>query len=88
MKKVISFPGAKSRKDTEWFINNVLNDPARLERIKAKREAEMEKARKEEETKKIEKYRQRRIDEFVVKVAMAMCFCVTIISVLTALRVI
>ena len=88
MKNVISFPGARSKKDMDWFINNVLNDPARLERVKAKRQAELEKARKEEEAKEIEKYRKQKMDEFVLKVAMAMCFCVTLISVLAALRVI
>ena len=88
MRNVISFPGARAKKDMDWFVNNVLNDPARLERIKAKREEELEKARKEAEAKEIEKYRRQRMDEFVIKVAMALCFCVTIVSVLAALRVI
>ena len=88
MRNVISFPGAKSKKDMDWFVNNVLNDPARLERIKAKRDAELKKAQERIELERREKERAEKMDEFVIKVAMALCFCVTIISVLAALRVI
>ena len=87
MTKIINFSDRKASRNQDLYVE-MLNDPARMARVKAKREAEMEKARKEAEAKEIEKYRRQRMDEFILKVAMALCFCVTIISVLAALRVI
>ena len=87
MTRIINFSDRKASRNQDLYVE-MLNDPARTARVKAKREAEMEKARKEAEAKEIEKYRRQRMDEFVIKVAMALCFCVTIISVLAALRVI
>ena len=87
MTRIINFSDRKASRNQDLYVE-MLNDPARIARVKAKREAEMEKARKEAEAKEIEKYRRQRMDEFVIKVAMALCFCVTLISVLAALHVI
>lgn len=87
MTRIINFADRKASRNQDLYVE-MLNDPARIARVKAKREAELEKARQEAEAKEIEKYRRQRMDEFVIKVAMALCFCVTIISVLAALRVI
>ena len=87
MTKIINFADRKASRNQDLYVE-MLNDPARIARVKAKRQAELEKARKEEEAKEIEKYRRQKTDEFILKVAMAMCFCVTLISVLAALHVI
>ena len=87
MTRIINFADRKASRNQDLYVE-MLNDSARIARVKAKREAELEKARKEAEAKEIEKYRKQRMDEFVLKVAMALCFCVTIISVLAALRII
>lgn len=37
--KIITIKDIRERKDPEYFIDNVLNTPARLARVKAKRDA-------------------------------------------------
>lgn len=46
--KIISIREMRERRDPEYFINNVLNTPERLARVKARRDAYWEEVRRKQ----------------------------------------
>lgn len=84
MSKVFDFGRIKAGRDIDLYVN-MLNEPKIEREIQKRRDERRERDRIAFENKARELTLTEDLDRFVVKVAMALCFCVTIISVVYAL---
>lgn len=85
MSKIFDFGRIKAGRDMDLYVN-MLNEPKIEKEIQKRRDARRERDRIASDAKARERTLTEDLDRFVVKVAMAICFCVTIISVVYALR--
>ena len=85
MSKMFDFGRIKAGRDMDLYVN-MLNEPKIEKEIQKRRDARRERDRIASDAKARERTLTEDLDRFVVKVAMAICFCVTIISVVYALR--
>lgn len=85
MNNVISIKRMREIRDPDVFINEVLNDPARLERLRQNRERMAEQARKEAERKAEEAKRKEEFNFFLAKASIALAFIATVGGTLVAL---
>lgn len=84
MAEIISIRKMRKYRDPDVFINQVLNDPARLARVKAKQVEAWEKAKKEAEDQERRLEQAEAFQTFTLKLAVAFCFSVTVIAALVA----
>lgn len=87
MADIISIRKLRKANDPDVFINCVLNDPARLARVKAKQAEAREQAKRKEEEEKIRAEANEAFQSFTLKLALAYSVVVTIAAVLVALLV-
>lgn len=85
MNNVISIKRMREIRDPDVFINEVLNDPARLERLRQNREKMAEQARKEAERKAEEAKRKEAFNSFVLRFAIGFSFVVAAAATYVAL---
>ena len=85
MSKIFDFGRIKAGRDMDLYVN-MLNEPKIEKEIQKRRDARRERDRIASDAKARERTLTEDLDRFVVKVAMAICFCATIISVVYALR--
>lgn len=85
MDNIISIKRMRQARDPDVFINEVLNDPARLERLRQNRERMAEQARKEAERKAEEAKRKEEFNFFLAKTSIALAFIATVGGTLVAL---
>ena len=83
MAQIISIRKMRQNKDPDVFINCVLNDPARLARVREKQIQAKEKARREaEEAERRERDREA-FNSFVLKLSIGFSVLVTFMASLT-----
>ena len=85
MNSVISIKQAMKSRDPETLVNEILNDPARLARLKEKREQATEKAKREAEEQERRKAENEKFQSFTLKLAIGYSFLITVIAVAVAL---
>lgn len=85
MDNIISIKRMRQNRDPDIFINEVLNDPARLERLRQNREQMAEQARKEAERKAEEAKRKEEFNTFVLRFAVGFSFVVAAAATYVAL---
>lgn len=85
MDNIISIKRMREIRDPDVFINEVLNDPARLERLRQNRERMAEQARKEAERKVQEAKQKEEFNFFLAKASIALAFIATVGGTLVAL---
>ena len=85
MNNVISIKRMREIRDPDVFINEVLNDPARLERLRQNREKMAEQARKKAERKAEEAKRKEAFNSFVLRFAIGFSFAVAAAATYVAL---
>ena len=85
MAEIYSIKRMRQSRDPDVFINEVLNDPARIERLREKREKRLEDERKELERQEREKAQQEEFNSFVLKLAVGFSFLMTIVATYVAL---
>lgn len=84
MGQIISIRKMRQNNDPDVFINQVLNDPARLARVKAKQIEAREKAKREAEEKERKLKQAEEFQTFTLKLSVGFCFFVTVIAALVA----
>lgn len=85
MDNIISIKRMRQNRDPDVFINEVLNDPARLERLRQNRERIAEQAKKEAERKAEEAKQKEEFNFFLAKASIALAFIATVGGTLVAL---
>ena len=85
MAEIVSIKRMRQNRDPDVFINEVLNDPARLERLRQNREQMAEETRKEAERKAEEAKRKEEFNSFVLKFAVGFSFFVAAAATYVAL---
>lgn len=85
MDNIISIKRMREIRDPDVFINEVLNDPARLKRLDEKRKERLEQARKEAERKAEEAKQKEEFNFFLAKASIALAFIATVGGTLVAL---
>lgn len=85
MAEIVSIKRMRQNRDPDVFINEVLNDPARLARLRQNRERMAEQARKEAERKAEEAKRKEEFNFFLAKASIALAFIATVGGTLVAL---
>ena len=88
MAQIYSIAAAKRNveyRSPEYFVNQVLNDPARLERVKAKREAEIRKSQEKAKQEAQKAADEKRMNEWAMKVSFGIMLFITFASTLVAL---
>lgn len=85
MDNIISIKRMRQNRDPDIFINEVLNDPARLERLRQNREKMAEQARKEAERKAEEARKKEAFNSFVLRFAVGLSFVVAAAATYVAL---
>lgn len=85
MDNIISIKRMRQNRDPDVFINEVLNDPARLARLRQNRERMAEQARKEAERKAQEAKQKEEFHFFLAKASIALAFIATVGGTLVAL---
>jgi hypothetical protein len=85
MDNIISIKRMRQNRDPDVFINEVLNDPARLARLRQNRERMAEQARKEAERKAEEAKQKEEFNSFVLKFAIGFSFFVAAAATYVAL---
>lgn len=85
MDNIISIKRMREIRDPDVFINEVLNDPARLERLRQNRERMAEQARKEAERKAEEAKQKEAFNSFVLRFAVGFSFAVAAAATYVAL---
>lgn len=88
MAKIYSIAQAKRNvayRSPDYYLNTVLNDPARLARVKARREEEVRKAKETAEREVQAAAEEKRMNEWAVKVSFGMMLFITFAATLIAL---
>lgn len=85
MAEIISIRKLRQNNDPDVFINQVLNDPARLARVKAKQIEAKKQAQREAEEKERKAKQAEEFQTFTLKLSVGFCFCVTVFAALVAL---
>lgn len=85
MAEIVSIKRMRQNRDPDVFINEVLNDPARLARLRQNRERMAEQARKEAERKAEEAKQKEEFNAFVLKFAIGFSFFVAAAATYVAL---
>lgn len=85
MAEFISIRKMREIRDPELFVRCVVNDPARLSRLDAKRKERLEQARKEAERKAEEAKQKEEFNSFVLKFAIGFSFFVAAAATYVAL---
>lgn len=85
MDNIISIKKMRQNRDPDVFINEVLNDPARLARLRQNRERMAEEARKEAERKAEEAKQKEEFNSFVLRFAVGFSFFVAAAATYVAL---
>lgn len=85
MAEFISIRKMREIRDPELFVRCVVNDPARLSRLDAKRKERLEQAKREAEKQEQEKKAQKEFNSFVLKFAIGFSFFVAAAATYVAL---
>lgn len=85
MAEFISIRKMREIRDPELFVRCVVNDPARLSRLDAKRKERLEQAKREAEKQEQEKKAQEEFHAFVLKFAVGFSFFVAAAATYVAL---
>ena len=85
MAEIVSIKRMRQNRDPDVFINEVLNDPARLARLRQNRERMAEQARKEAERKAEEAKQKEEFNSFVLKFTVGFSFFVAAAATYVAL---
>lgn len=85
MAEIVSIKRMRENRDPDVFINEVLNDPARIERLREKREKRLEEERLERERLEREARQKEEFTSFCLKLALGFSFVVTIMATYVAL---
>lgn len=85
MAEIISIRKMRQNSDPDVFINQVLNDPARLARVRAKQLEMREKARQEQEQQEKEAKEKEEFYSFLFKFSVGIAFFATVVATLVAL---
>lgn len=82
MAEIISIRKMRRNNDPDVFINEVLNDPARLARVKARQVEAREKAMREAEEAERKAKANEAFQTFALKLSITFSVCVTTIAAL------
>ena len=85
MNNVISIKKKMMSRDPETLVNEILNDPARLARLKEKREKAKEQAKREAEEQARRQAENEKFQTFTLKLALGYSFLITVVAVAVAL---
>lgn len=85
MAQIISIKKMRQNNDPDVFINQVLNDPARLARVKARQVEAREKAKREAEEAERKAKAHEEFQTFTLKLSVAFAACMTVLATIVAL---
>ena len=85
MAQIISIKKMRENNDPDVFINQVLNDPARLERVRQKQIEARTRAKREVEEAERKAKAHEEFQTFTLKLSVAFAACMTVLATIVAL---
>lgn len=85
MEQIISIKKMRENNDPDVFINQVLNDPARLERVRQKQIEARTRAKREAEEAERKAKAHEEFQTFTLKLSVSFAACMTVLATIVAL---